>query len=436
MNFRVKKKDSLNGKFIIPGDKSISHRSIMCASIADGESKITGFLHGDDCLYTAKAFTEMGVKIDNQEGRMVIKGVGMNGLQAPKKDLYLGNSGTSMRLMAGLLAGQNFSSKLTGDKSLSQRPMLRIVEPLRNMGAEIFCEESGTPPVSINHSNNLNGFKYTLPIASAQVKSSLMFAALYGNHEMEIVENEQTRDHTEKMFKKFGVNILVEKINNTKNIKIENSKSLLASDINIPGDFSSAAFFILAALINPNSEILLENIGLNPTRTALLDALIKMGADIQIKNILNEYEPSGDILIKTSNLIGIDLDEKLVPNLIDELPVLFIAAAFASGETRIRGAQELRAKESDRLEAMSHSLKALGVNFKLYSDGIDIEGQTKFNKSIKIDSFGDHRIAMASAIACSRLDGENEILNIENVSTSFPNFIDLCKSSGINIDIN
>ena len=210
----------------------------------------------------------------------------------------------------------------------------------------------------------------------------------------------------------------------------------MASDINIPGDFSSAAFFILAALINPNSEILLENIGLNPTRTALLDVLIKMGADIQIKNILNEYEPSGDILIKTSNLIGIDLDEKLVPNLIDELPVLFIAAAFASGETRIRGAQELRAKESDRLEAMSHSLKALGVNFKLYSDGIDIKGQTKFNKSIKIDSFGDHRIAMASAIACSRLDGENEILNIENVSTSFPNFIDLCKSSGINIDIN
>lgn len=434
MNFKIKKKEGLNGELVIPGDKSISHRSIMCASLAEGESEIIGFLEGEDCLATMEAFAKMGVNLKKKENKIIVKGVGLHGLNQPKEDLYLGNSGTSMRLLSGLLAGQNFSSKLTGDNSLSSRPMLRIVNPLTQMGVDISCNKNGMPPLFIDSSNEINGIKYVLPVASAQVKSCLMFAALYANEESEIIENEQTRDHSERMFKKFGIQILEESSGNKKIIKIKPATKLNATTLNIPGDFSSAAFFILAATINPDSELTLKNVGLNPTRTALLTVLMEMGANIEIKNSRDDYEPSADILVKSSRLNGIDLDEKLISNLIDELPVLFIAAAFANGSTKIRGAEELRTKESDRLEAMSKSLSALGVNYDLFEDGIDIKGSSNFNKSVKINSFGDHRIAMASAVACSMIDGDNIIENVNNVSTSFPNFVQISNSIGMDID--
>ena len=430
MNLKLLKSKNLSGQVIIPGDKSISHRSIILSSIAEGTSEISGFLKGEDCLATINAFKKMGVKIEDEGKKIFVHGVGLHGLKKPIEDLDLGNSGTSMRLLAGLLSGQKFSSNLIGDSSLSSRPMKRILEPLKEMGAFIFGKED-TAPLSIKASKKLSGISYELPIASAQVKSCILLAGLYADSNTQVIENHLTRDHTEKMFKKFGIEIDENFENSKKIIKISPPQKLNPSNINVPGDFSSASFFIVAGLIIPNSEIILKNVGINSSRTALLKVLIEMGANIKIKNIKNDYEKIADIEIKSSNLEAIVLDEELVPNLIDELPILFIAAAFASGKTIIRGVEELKTKESDRLEAMSNSLGILGVESKSYSDGIDINGKSSLNSSVTIDSFGDHRIAMASSIACSMLDGENIIKNVENIQTSFPKFTETCNSLGI-----
>ena len=430
MNLKLLKSKNLSGQVIIPGDKSISHRSIILSSIAEGTSEISGFLKGEDCLATINAFKKMGVKIEDEGKKIYVHGVGLHGLKKPTEDLDLGNSGTSMRLLAGLLSGQKFSSTLIGDSSLSSRPMKRILEPLQEMGASIFAKEN-TAPISIKATNKLSGISYELPIASAQVKSCILLAGLFANSNTQVIENHLTRDHTEKMFKKFGIEIDENFKDSKKIIKISPPQRLNPSNITVPGDFSSAAFFIVAGLIIPNSEIILKNVGINPSRTALLKVLIEMGANIRIKNIKDDYEKTADIEIRSSNLEAIVLDEELVPNLIDELPILFIAAAFASGKTIIRGVEELKTKESDRLEAMSNSLRILGVESKSYSDGIDINGKCSLNSSVTIDSFGDHRIAMASSIACSMLDGENIIKNVENIQTSFPKFTETCNSLGI-----
>ena len=430
MHLKLLKSKNLSGQVIIPGDKSISHRSIILSSIANGTSEISGFLRGEDCLATLNAFKKMGVKIEDEDKKIYVHGVGLYGLKKPIEDLDLGNSGTSMRLLAGLLSGQKFSSTLIGDSSLSSRPMKRILEPLQEMGASIFSKDN-TPPLSIKASNKLNGISYELPVASAQVKSCILLAGLYANTNTQVIESHLTRDHTEKMFKKFGIEIDENFKNLKKTIRISPPQKLNPSNIAIPGDFSSASFFIVAGLIIPNSEITLKNIGINSSRTAFLKVLIEMGANIKIKNIKDDYEKTADIEIKSSNLEAIVLDEELVPNLIDELPILFIAAAFASGKTIIRGVEELKTKESDRLEAMSNSLGILGVEAKTYSDGIDIIGKSSLNSSVTIDSFGDHRIAMASSIACSMLEGENIIKNIENIQTSFPKFTETCNYLGI-----
>ena len=439
MDLIVKPGKALEGEISMPGDKSISHRSIMCAAIADGESVIQGFLKGEDCLATLDAFSKMGVNIDQHDNAIVVHGVGLKGLKKPNSDIFLGNSGTSMRLMSGLLCGQSFSSTLKGDSSLSSRPMERIVTPLTTMGANISSDKEGYPPLKINPSNKLKAFSYNLPIASAQIKSCLMFAGLYADGPFVIKEKIQTRDHTELMFKKFGIDISIIESKGLKEIHVlPPTKSMNATNINVPGDFSSAAFFILGALITPGSNLTLTNIGINKTRIALLEVLKEMGADIKLSNVIHEYEPSADISIRASRLKGITLNPELVPNLIDEMPVLFIAAALAEGITKIRGAEELKFKESDRLESMAKNLSLFGVKHNLFHDGIDIKGigqsetDLPFN-SAEFESFGDHRIAMASVIGALRSKESCKIKNCSNISTSFPDFINSMNKIGISL---
>ena len=435
MDFRVKAGSKLTGEVQLPGDKSISHRSIMCAALAEGTSVINGFLNGEDCLATLDAFSEMGVSIDRTDNKVVVQGVGLRGLKKPDSDLYLGNSGTSMRLMSGILAGQNFSTVLTGDRSLSARPMERVVTPLNLMGSNISTNLEGKPPIKIESSSGLNSLSYELPIASAQIKSCLMFAGLYANGPVTVTEHLRTRNHTELMFQEFGIEVEVNESSKARKITVIPPKSFLATDINVPADFSSASFFILAALITPESELLIKNVGINKTRIGFLHALRHMGANIELQNEINSLEPTADILVKTSDLKGIRLNTALVANIIDEMPAFFIAAALAEGITKIKDVKELRAKESDRLQAMSEALESFGVKFHLNGDGIVINGLGKDGvfKASKISSHGDHRIAMASSIASLRAEGETTIIDCHNVNTSFPNFIDVCREVGINI---
>jgi len=435
MDFKVKAGSKLTGEVQLPGDKSISHRSIMCAALAEGTSVINGFLNSEDCLATLDAFSKMGVSIDRTDNKVVVQGVGLRGLKKPDSDLYLGNSGTSMRLMSGILAGQNFSTVLTGDHSLSARPMERVVTPLNLMGSNISTNLEGKPPIEIQPSPGLNSLSYDLPIASAQIKSCLMFAGLYANGPVTVTEHLITRNHTELMFQQFGIEVKVDESSEARKITVIPPKSFLATDINVPADFSSASFFILAALITPESELLIKNVGINKTRIGFLHALRHMGANIELQNEINSLEPTADILVKTSDLKGISLNTALVANMIDEMPAFFIAAALAEGITKIKDVKELRAKESDRLQAMSEALESFGVKFHLNGDGIVINGLGKDGvfKASKISSHGDHRIAMASSIASLRAEGETTIIDCHNVNTSFPNFIDVCKEVGINI---
>ena len=436
MNFKIKKGKGVRGEITIPGDKSISHRSIMCASLAEGTSKIYGFLEGDDCLATMNAFKDMGIKFEISEDKILVHGSGLRGLKKPRNDINLGNSGTSVRLLTGILAAQDFSSTLIGDESLSSRPMLRITEPLGLMGANISSTEAGTLPLRIEPVNSLEAIKYSLPVASAQVKSCLLFAGLYSNGITEIEEKITTRDHTEKMFEQFDIPINISRSKGKKLIKLDPVEGFNPKNLNICGDFSSASFFILAALITPNSELLLKNVGVNPTRTGFLHALRHMGANITLQNETDSYEPTADILVKTSELKGIVLNTNLVANMIDEMPAFFIAASLATGTTKVKEAKELRTKESDRLQAMSEVLDSFGVQFQLEADGIVIKGIGKGGtlKASTVNSHGDHRIAMAASIASLRSGGETTVLDCLNVSTSFPNFIDVCQEVGINIE--
>ena len=436
MQFKIQKGNGLKGEITVPGDKSISHRAIMLASLAEGKSQISGFLEGEDCLATIEVFQKMGVCISKENGKFSIEGKGLKGLEDPSGYLDFRNSGTSVRLCSGVLVAQEFSSTLIGDSSLSSRPMQRITEPLGLMGANISSIDSGTLPLTIEPVNSLESIKYSLPVASAQVKSCLMLAGLYSHGITEIEEKVTTRDHTERMFKQFGIPIDVSQSKATKLIKLNKVEGIKPTNIDICGDFSSASFFILAALITPNSELLLRNVGVNPTRIGFLHALRHMGANIELQNEADSSEPTADIVVRTSNLKGITLNTNLVANMIDEMPAFFIAASLAEGTTKVKGAKELRAKESDRLQAMSGVLDSFGVKFRLEEDGIVIQGLGKDGtlKASTINSHGDHRIAMAGSIGSIRANGETTILDCLNVNTSFPNFIDACKQVGINIE--
>ena len=436
MQFKIQKGEGLKGEITIPGDKSISHRAIMLASLADGKSEISGFLEGEDCLATIEVFQKMGVIISRRNGKFLVEGKGLKGLKDPASHLDFRNSGTSVRLCSGVLAAQEFSSTLIGDSSLSSRPMLRITEPLGLMGANISSTEAGTLPLWIEPVNSLEAIKYSLPVASAQVKSCLLFAGLHSKGITEIEEKIATRDHTEKMFEQFDIPIDISRSKGKKLIKLDPVEGFNPKNLNICGDFSSASFFILAALITPNSELLLKNVGVNPTRTGFLHALRHMGANITLQNETDSYEPTADILVKTSELKGIVLNTNLVANMIDEMPAFFIAASLATGTTKVKEAKELRTKESDRLQAMSEVLDSFGVQFQLEADGIVIKGIGKGGtlKASTVNSHGDHRIAMAASIASLRSGGETTVLDCLNVSTSFPNFIDVCQEVGINIE--
>lgn len=416
INYHLQPGGKLRGQIRLPGDKSISHRAVMLGAIAEGITEVSGFLEGADCLATLKAFQEMGVKVERPAPeKLLIHGVGLNGLQQPKKILDLGNSGTSIRLLTGLLAGQKFSSQLTGDESLQRRPMARVVDPLRKMGAKIDLQTNGCPPLTIHGNQKLHGIEYAMPIASAQVKSSLLLAGLYAEGETRIIEPAPSRDHTERMLASFG-----------------GHKKLKGINIAVPADISSAAFFMVGASIAPGSEIILQAVGINPTRTGVITILRKMGADIQL---LNERmlgaEPVADIRICSSQLQGIKIPKELVPLAIDEFPIIFIAAACASGETLLEGAEELRVKESDRIKTMVEGLQVLGVNAKATADGAIIQGGDL--KGGRINSHGDHRIAMSFAMAALRCQQEVMIEDCQNVATSFPNFTNLAEKLGLSI---
>ena len=435
MIFTVKRGEGLRGEIYVPGDKSISHRSIILASLAEGESTISGLLEGEDCLATIEVFKKMGIDISSKKGVYTVIGNGLQGLKEPNEALDFGNSGTSIRLCAGLLSSQNFSSLLTGDKSLSTRPMRRVVDPLNAMGADLAATDEGTLPIKVSPVKSLHAIEYSLPVASAQVKSCLMLAGLFAEGETKITEKTITRDHTERMFMEYGLPIEIKPSGQSRTICVNKASRIYPQDIKVPGDFSSASFFILAALICPDSSIKIKNVGINETRIGFLHALRHMGANIELINVKNTSEATADILVKTSSLKGISLNTALVANMIDEMPAFFVAAALAEGITIVKEAKELRTKESDRLQAMADSLNAFGIKNELSKGGIVIHGigsEGTLN-SAEIDSYGDHRIAMASAIGSLRSDGVVKILDCVNVNTSFPNFIDVCREVGIDI---
>ena len=419
----------LQGKLRVPGDKSISHRSIMLGSLAEGTTKVSGFLEGEDALATLATFRAMGVEIEGPEnGNVTIHGVGMHGLKAADKDIYLGNSGTSIRLLSGLLAGQNFESTLTGDTSLSGRPMRRVTDPLAEMGASIDSNE-GKPPLKINGGSKLKGINYTLPMASAQVKSCVLLAGLYAEGTTTVKEPAPTRDHTERMLRGMGYKVDVD----GDTVTIEGGGKLTATTIDVPSDISSATFFMVGAAISPGSDITLTHVGINPTRIGVVNILRLMGADITLSNErVTGGEPVADISVKYSPLRGIDIPEDQVPLAIDEFPAIFVAAACAEGKTVLTGAEELRVKESDRIQAMADGLEILGVDAKATPDGIIIYGGPI--GSGEVESHGDHRIAMSFAMAGLQAGGTIQINDCANVATSFPNFVSLASDTGLEID--
>ena len=419
----------VTGRIRVPGDKSISHRSIMLGSLAEGTTEVEGFLEGEDALATLQAFRDMGVVIEGpHHGRVTIHGVGLHGLKAPPGPIYLGNSGTSMRLLSGLLAAQSFDTTLTGDASLTKRPMNRVANPLREMGAVIETAAEGRPPMTIRGGHTLKGMSYTLPMASAQVKSCLLLAGLYAQGKTSVTEPAPTRDHTERMLQGFGYPVTVE----GPTASVESGHKLAATHIEVPGDISSSAFFLVAASIAEGSDLLLEHVGINPTRTGVIDILRLMGADITLENQREVGgEPVADLRVRAAKLKGIEIPEELVPLAIDEFPVLFVAAAVAEGRTILRGAEELRVKESDRIQVMADGLLALGVKCEPTPDGIIIDGGTIGGG--EVHGHGDHRIAMAFSVASLRATAPIRIHDCANVATSFPNFLALCKQVGMRV---
>ncbi len=426
MEFKVMPGGTISGEARVPGDKSMSHRSVMLGALAQGVTKVHGFLEGEDALATVAAFRNMGVQIEGPvNGELSIHGVGLHGLEAPSAELDLGNSGTSIRLLAGILAGQAFDSKLTGDESLRGRPMGRVLTPLALMGADV---EGDRPPLIIRGGQSLQGIHYDLPMASAQVKSCVLLAGLYARGRTSVTEPAPTRDHTERMLRGFGY-----EVNNVDGvISLGGGGTLSATEIDVPADISSAAFFLVAASIAPGSDLILRHVGVNPTRTGVINILRLMGADITLKNEREVGgEPVADIRVRYAQLNGIDIPVELVPLAIDELPVLFIAAACATGRTVLSGAEELRVKESDRIASMAEGLTTLGVSNEVHDDGIVIEGGNLGGGVIR--TYHDHRIAMSFAVAALRAEKEIRILDCEHVGTSFPAFDALARGLGLQI---
>ena len=426
--FHVLPAARLVGSVNIPGDKSISHRAVMLGALADGTTRIQGFLEGEDCLATMRAVRELGVRVDRPgSGEVLVHGVGMRGLRAPTQCLDMGNAGTAMRLFMGLLSAQGFDSELIGDESLMRRPMERAAKPLREMGARITTRD-GKPPVLIQGGSALHGIDYTMPVASAQVKSSVLLAGLYAAGPTTVVETAVTRDHTERMLQSFGCSVSAR----DGVVTLQPPRALQATDIAVPGDISSAAFFIVAACIGASEPFTVRGVGINPTRTGILDMLALMGADLRLINHRNcGAEPVADVEIRPAPLHGVRVPERLVPLAIDEFPAFFIAAACAEGETLVTGAEELRVKESDRISAMARGLAAVGISHEVLPDGLRVEGGRIGGGTI--DSRGDHRIAMAFAIASLRATEPIEILDTANVATSFPGFANLANSAGLRI---
>ncbi|RDH89997.1 MAG: 3-phosphoshikimate 1-carboxyvinyltransferase [endosymbiont of Seepiophila jonesi] len=429
IKFHIKPGGSLTGSLRVPGDKSISHRSIMLGSLAEGVTEVTGFLEGEDSLATLNAFRRMGVEIAGPDaGKVVIHGVGRHGLKAPDAPLDLGNSGTSMRLLSGLLAGQGFEVTLSGDSSLSGRPMKRVTEPLVQMGAKIDTAEGGTAPLVIHANRSMQGMDYRLPMASAQVKSCVLLAGLYAAGETCVTEPAPTRDHTERMLEGFGYAIRREGAR----VCLTGGGKLSACNIDVPSDISSATFFMVGATIAEGSDVTLEHVGINPTRDGVINILRLMGAQIEVFNERTVGgEPVADIRVRSSRLKGIPIPEDQVPLAIDEFPAIFVAAACAEGETILTGAEELRVKESDRIQVMADGLNTLGIDAKTTPDGIVIQGGTI--QGGRVDSHGDHRIAMSFAMAALRATGDIHIDDCANVNTSFPGFTGLAGGAGLQI---
>lgn len=425
----VAERPALRGSLRVPGDKSISHRSIMLGAIAEGETRISGFLEGADALATLAAFRRMGVDIGGPErGEVRIRGVGLHGLSQPDAPLDVGNSGTSMRLLAGLLAGQSFPVSLVGDASLSRRPMRRVTEPLRLMGARIGTSVEGTAPLDIEPADVLRGIDYPLPVASAQVKSSLLLAGLYAQGETCITEPAPTRDHSERMLTAFGYSVR----RTGRRVCLSGGGRLLGCRLDIPADISSAAFFLVGASIAPGSDLTLEGVGINPTRVGIINILRAMGADIELMDRRTAGgEPVADIRVRYAPLRGVTVPADQVALAIDEFPALFIAAACAAGETLLTGAEELRVKESDRIQVMAQGLGILGIRAEPLADGIRIEGGQIGAGTL--EAHGDHRIAMAFAMAGLRAAGTIEVRDCANVATSFPGFATLAASVGLPI---
>lgn len=430
MDFEIAPGGRIAGVCRVPGDKSISHRAVMLAALADGDSRFEGFLAGADTLATAAAFRAMGVDIDGpQAGVLTVRGVGLYGLTPPAGPLDMGNSGTGMRLLAGLMAGQRFGVTLIGDESLTRRPMRRVIAPLRQMGADISAAEGDTPPLVLRPVESLHGIDYVLPMASAQVKSCLLLAGLYAQGRTCVTEPAPTRDHTERMLTAFGRPVR----RDGARVCIEGGPMpLKAASFAIPGDISSAAFALVAALIAGEGELLIENVGVNPTRTGILDILRAMGADIELLNPRQAgAEPVADLRVRASALRGIAVPPELVPLAIDEFPAIAVAAACATGETLITGAEELRVKESDRIAAIAAGLAALGIAVEALPDGLRIEGG-RFRGGV-VDSHGDHRIAMAFSLAALRATAPVRIRDCANVGTSFPGYVELMRGLGLAI---
>lgn len=417
VNYLVTPGGPLHGALVVPGDKSVSHRAVMLAAIADGDTHITGFLDGEDTNATAAAFRELGVQVDRRSAtEVVVHGVGLRGLRAPARPLDLGNSGTSTRLLAGILAGQAFASTLTGDESLSKRPMQRVTGPLAQMGARIDCTPAGTLPMRIHGGAKLRGIDYTLPVASAQLKSALLLAGLYAEGHTCVTEPAVTRDHTERMLTWFGC-----PVERTEHRVCVAGRALKARAVRVPGDISSAAFFMVAASIVPGSDVMLEGVGINSTRSAVIDILIAMGAEIEIGDPREiSGEPVADLRVRHQPLHGVRIPKALVPIAIDEFPAILVAAAFAEGETVLTGAAELRVKESDRLQAMADGLTALGIENHPTPDGIRVIGGRPGGGVI--ESRTDHRIAMAFAVAGLAASRPVHVRDCANVATSFPGF--------------
>jgi len=431
IDYIVQPGGKLTDRVRAPGDKSISHRSVMLGSLAEGTTRVTGLLEGEDVLSTLGAFRAMGVLAEGPDhGKLVLHGVGLHGLKAPKQALDMGNSGTAMRLMAGILAGQAFDSELIGDASLSKRPMQRVSDPLGAMGAVIATAAVGRPPLRIAGGRKLHGIDYQMPVASAQVKSCLLFAGLYADGETSVTEPAPTRDHTERMLRGFGYSV---KTQNAR-VSVQGGGRLKARDIDVPADISSATFFLVGASIAPGSDLVLEHVGVNPTRIGVINILKLMGANLELLNPREAGgEPVADIRVRAANLRGIRIPEDQVPLAIDEFPALFIAAACAQGETVLTGAHELRVKESDRIAVMAQGLKQLGIAVRETPDGIVIQGGRL--QGGEVDSHGDHRIAMSFAVAALAASGPITVRDCKNVDTSFPGFAELAAHAGLAINV-